>query len=98
MAYEIRPMTRGEIDLAVEWAAAEGWNPGLHDADPFFAADPDGFLIGLLDGEPIGCISAVGYQENFGFIGFYIVKLVTTRLLAGVKQRPEAYIPVGANS
>jgi len=31
-------------------------------------------LIGLLDGEPIACISAVRYGESFGFIGFYIVK------------------------
>ena len=70
----IRTMTRADLDLAVEWAAQEGWNPGLRDADAFFAADPDGFLIGELDGEPIGCISAVCYGEAFGFLGFYIVR------------------------
>jgi hypothetical protein len=43
-------MHRDELDLAVEWAALEGWNPGLHDADAFYAADPDGFFVGLLDG------------------------------------------------
>src|SRR5436190_14760440 len=31
----IRPMIRPEIDLAVDWAAAEGWNPGLADAACF---------------------------------------------------------------
>ncbi|HLA33082.1 MAG TPA: GNAT family N-acetyltransferase, partial [Pseudomonas sp.] len=31
-------MTRAEVDLAIDWAAAEGWNPGLHDADCFYAA------------------------------------------------------------
>ncbi|MGB1242971.1 MAG: GNAT family N-acetyltransferase [Chitinophagales bacterium] len=72
--YTIRTMTRPEIDIAVEWAAKEGWNPGLQDADSFYAADPNGFLIGLLDGEPIACISAVQYGNSFGFIGFYIVK------------------------
>lgn len=72
--YSIRTMTRGEIDLAVEWAAQEGWNPGWHDADSFFAADPDGFLVGLLDGEPIASISVVRYGDHFGFLGFYIVK------------------------
>ncbi|CAM5276772.1 GNAT family N-acetyltransferase [Eoetvoesiella caeni] len=70
----IRPMTRQELDIGVEWAAAEGWNPGLHDADSFYAADPDGFLIGLLGDEPIGMISAVKYGSDFGFIGFYIVR------------------------
>ncbi|EKV00989.1 acetyltransferase [Leptolyngbya sp. PCC 7375] len=72
--YQIRPMTRGELDLAVDWAAAEGWNPGLHDADCFYNADPTGFLMGFLDGAPIASISAVKYGESFGFIGFYIVK------------------------
>ncbi len=70
----IRPMTRAELDLGLDWAGAEGWNPGLHDGDSFFAADPGGFLVGLLDDEPIGMISAVKYGNGFGFIGFYIVR------------------------
>lgn len=69
----IRPMTAEEMDLAVDLAAAEGWNPGLHDAEPFRATDPEGFLIGLLNDEPVGCISAVSYGGTFGFMGFYIV-------------------------
>jgi GNAT superfamily N-acetyltransferase len=67
-------MNRQEIDLAIEWAAAEGWNPGLEDAECFYRADPDGFLAGLMDGEPVACISVVRYGESFGFLGFYIVK------------------------
>lgn len=64
--YRIRPMHREEIDLAIEWAAAEGWNPGIHDRDCFYSADPGGFLVGLLDDEPIATLSAVKYGENFG--------------------------------
>jgi hypothetical protein len=67
-------MTRREIDLAVDLAAAEGWNPGLHDANCFHAADPGGFLVGLLGDEPIATISVVRYGASFGFLGFYIVK------------------------
>ncbi len=70
----IRTMTRADLAIAVEWAAQEGWNPGLRDADAFFAADPEGFLIAELNGEPIGCISAVCYGDAFGFLGFYIVR------------------------
>jgi GNAT superfamily N-acetyltransferase len=73
-SYTIRAMTRQEINIAVAWAAEEGWNPGLHDADCFYAADPGGFLVGLLGDEPIATISAVKYGNSFGFIGFYIVK------------------------
>lgn len=72
--YVIRTMTQDEIDIAVDWAASEGWNPGLNDAASFYAADPEGFLIGELDHEPIAVISAVKYGQTFGFIGFYIVK------------------------
>ncbi|QCS48259.1 GNAT family N-acetyltransferase [Picosynechococcus sp. PCC 11901] len=72
--YTIRTMTRTELDLAIEWAAQEGWNPGLQDAASFYAADPTGFLVGLLDGVAIASISAVKYAPNFAFIGFYIVK------------------------
>lgn len=67
-------MTRQEVNIAVDWAAAEGWNPGLHDADCFYAADPGGFLVGMLDDEPIATISVVKYGNAFGFLGFYIVK------------------------
>jgi ribosomal protein S18 acetylase RimI-like enzyme len=67
-------MQREEVDWALDLAAAEGWNPGLHDAGAFYAADPHGFLLGELDGEPVGCISAVAYDEGYGFIGLYIVR------------------------
>jgi hypothetical protein len=72
--YTVRTMTRAEVDLAVEWAAREGWNPGLNDAECYSAADPNGFFVGLLGQEPIATISAVKYGPSFGFIGFYIVK------------------------
>ncbi len=48
------------MDFAIQLAAKEGWNPGLHDAECFYRTDPDGFFIGLLDeNQPVGCISAV---------------------------------------
>ncbi|MDR5754282.1 MULTISPECIES: GNAT family N-acetyltransferase [unclassified Caballeronia] len=72
-AYTIRRMRADEIGLALDWAAVEGWNPGLNDARAFHAADPHGFFIGELDGEPVACLSAVAYGDTLGFIGLYIV-------------------------
>ena len=72
--FHIRTMLAADVALAVEWAAQEGWNPGLHDADCFRTADPGGFFIGEWRGEPAACISAVAYGDDFGFIGLYIVK------------------------
>ena len=43
-------MTKEEIAVAVNWAAAEGWNPGLHDADCFWPVDPEGFFCAEKDG------------------------------------------------
>jgi GNAT superfamily N-acetyltransferase len=70
----VRPMHADELQLTIDWAAQEGWNPGLHDAHCFRVADPGGFFIGELRGEPVGSISAVAYDATFGFIGLYIVK------------------------
>lgn len=67
-------MRPDEISTAVNWAAAEGWNPGLADAACFETVDPEGFLIGEIDGVPAATISCVNYDANFAFLGFYIVR------------------------
>jgi len=73
-SFEVRRASRGELDLVLEWAAQEGWNPGLADGDCFHATDPDGFLIGFLGEDPVGCVSMVRYGAAFSFLGFYIVE------------------------
>ncbi len=70
----IRALTPPEVDLAVDWAAREGWNPGLNDAPAFLAQDPDGFLGLFRDGDLAACISVVTYGPAFGFLGFYICR------------------------
>lgn len=73
MKYQIRLATRKEVDLMVDWARKEGWNPGLHDAECFYAQDTNGFFVGTLNGKIIATVSAVRYDKNYGFMGFYIV-------------------------
>ncbi|MCB1907525.1 MAG: GNAT family N-acetyltransferase [Rhodocyclaceae bacterium] len=70
----IRAMRRAELDTLVEWAAGEGWNPGLHDADVFWSCDPQGFIAAEIGGELIGGGSIVAYPGGFGFMGFFIVR------------------------
>lgn len=69
---DVRVMSAIDLACALDWAAAEGWNPGLDDACAFQIADPQGFLVGLCDGEPVGCVSVVRYGGDFAFLGFYI--------------------------
>ncbi len=70
---EIRPATADEFSTAIGWAVAEGWNPGLDDLSVFHNTDPNGFLMGWRDGRPVSSISVVKYNDDFGFLGFYIV-------------------------
>lgn len=72
--YKISLMSRDELSTAIDWARNEGWNPGIHDANVFYQADPTGFLAGKYNDQIIATISAVKYGSDFGFIGLYIVK------------------------
>jgi GNAT superfamily N-acetyltransferase len=70
----VRTMRPDEISIAVNWAADEGWNPGLADDICFAVVDSEGFLIGELDGVPAATVSCVNYGASFAFLGFYIVR------------------------
>lgn len=63
-----------DVELATKWAEYEGWNPGLYDAKFYYQVDTSGFYMGYLGDEPIASISVVKYDDDFGFLGFYIVK------------------------
>lgn len=70
---DIRPASQSEFATAINWAADEGWNPGLDDLSAFYRADPEGFLMGWIKGLPVSSISVVRYGQTHGFLGFYIV-------------------------
>lgn len=71
---QIRNLRLEEMSLAVDWAAAEGWNPGRSDAACFAIPDVNGFFVGEIDGEPVATVSCVNYDDRFSFLGFYIVR------------------------
>ncbi len=72
--FTIRPALPEEFATALDWAAAEGWNPGLDDLAAFYAADPRGFWMAWREGAPASCISVVRISASFGFLGFYIAR------------------------
>ncbi|MGF1629760.1 MAG: GNAT family N-acetyltransferase [Kiloniellaceae bacterium] len=72
-ALEIRQASAADFRTALDWAAAEGWNPGVDDLAVFHATDPQGFYLGWIDDRPASSISVVRYGQDFGFLGFYIV-------------------------
>jgi len=54
-------------------AAQEGWNPGIHDAQTFFEADPAGFVGVSVENDLIGGGAIVRHNEKFGFMGLFLV-------------------------
>lgn len=73
-AIPVRPMTTAELETVLDWAAGEGWNPGLDDARHFHAADPDGFLVALDGAEPVAAVSVVRLGPRHGFLGLFLCR------------------------
>jgi hypothetical protein len=70
----VRSLTEPELGTLLDWAAVEGWNPGLDDAAAFHAADPRGFLGVFADDVLVSALSAIRYEPDFGFVGLYICR------------------------
>lgn len=74
MGFEVGRADEQDWIEIVEWAAEEQWNPGLADRAHFLAQDPEGFLLGRLDGRPVSAVSVVAYDAAYAFLGFYLVR------------------------
>ncbi|MGD1884530.1 MAG: GNAT family N-acetyltransferase [Paracoccaceae bacterium] len=68
----IKSMSQDDLRLVLDWAADEGWNPGIDDAQVFYNTDPSGFLIKWEQGHPAAAISVVNHSDSFAFLGLYI--------------------------
>jgi len=93
-----RLLTRSEVDTALEWAAAEGWNPGLHDAETFYHTDPSGFYGAEIDGELAGTFSIVRYSDTFAFGGLYILSPKLRGLGFGLQMQQYALDLAGSSN
>jgi GNAT superfamily N-acetyltransferase len=69
----LRLMTRDEVDWWLGLPGHEGWNPGLHDADTYWAADPEGLVAAEIAGELIGGGAIIRYGGSFGALGHVVV-------------------------
>ena len=67
-------MRGDEVATLVDWAAAEGWNPGLHDADVARAYDPEAFIALRSGPELVGGGAILSYDGAYGFMGMFIVR------------------------
>ncbi|KAJ3114663.1 hypothetical protein HDU96_001807 [Phlyctochytrium bullatum] len=80
MATTIRNLDRSTFpQVCVSWADEQQWNPGKSDVDTFPLADPNGMFAGYVDGEAVSCVTAMKYEKNVGFVGYYIVHNASDR-------------------
>jgi GNAT superfamily N-acetyltransferase len=68
----IRRASLSDLALVLNWAADEGWNPGLDDATAFLAADAGGFFVAEKNGRAVAAISVVNHDAEFAFLGLYL--------------------------
>lgn len=67
-----RPGSLAEWSVSLQWAELEGWDLGAGDAECFFEADPQGFYLGFVDGEPAAAVSVVNLDDGYTHMGHYL--------------------------
>ncbi len=60
--------------ILLRWAGDEGWNPGPYDVDVYWATDPEGFYGYYIDNMLIAGVAIISYNNEFGFMGLFIVR------------------------
>lgn len=68
----LRRAQRHELGQILDWAADEGWNPGLDDADAFWETDPRGFFVAEVGDQIVAAVSVVVHDTDHAFLGLYL--------------------------
>ena len=69
----IKPLCDADIDFVTEISRKEGFAPGVGDLGIYQNTDNQGLWVGWLNDIPIGCIAGVRYNDNYGFLGLFLV-------------------------
>ena len=72
-SFDIKPLRDKDISVVTSWSRLEGFAPGVGDVSIYKNTDNQGIWIGWLDDIPIGCIAGIKYNQNYGFIGLFII-------------------------
>lgn len=70
----IRLLEKGDLPAVIAWARAERFAPGHGDVAIYRHTDRQGIWVGCLANRPIGCIAGVRYNDDYGFIGLFLVQ------------------------
>lgn len=70
----LRLMRKDEVDWLFGVAADEVWNPGLHDADVYWSADPEAFVAAEVAGDLVGGGAILAHGRAFGSLGHVVLR------------------------
>lgn len=70
---QLKKLHKAEVKTLVNWAKKEGWNPSKDDFKVFWNTDPEGFYGFYIKHKLIAGGSIVSYNQEFGFMGLFIV-------------------------
>ena len=69
----IKPLCSNDIDFVTDISRKEGFSPGVGDLGIYQNTDNQGLWVGWLNDNPIGCIAGVRYNQDYGFLGLFLV-------------------------
>ncbi|WP_018691949.1 GNAT family N-acetyltransferase [Algicola sagamiensis] len=96
--FRIENASLAQWQYVIEWAAKEGWNIGLGDAEHFFKVDPAGFFIGFLNDKPVSAVSFVNFDESYSHWGHFIVDPKLRGRNYGIKLLDKGLTHAGSRS
>ena len=70
----LRLMRKDEAVWLMGMADDAGWDPGLHDADVTWAADPEAFVAAEIEAELVGGGILLAPDRSFGSLGHVVVR------------------------
>ncbi|MCE1190399.1 MAG: GNAT family N-acetyltransferase [Ignavibacteria bacterium] len=69
----VRPCALEEMGIFFQMADLAGKNFGLTDPSVYHQLDPNGFFIALDENNLVGTVSAIKYNDEYGFIGSHLI-------------------------
>jgi GNAT superfamily N-acetyltransferase len=72
--FTLGPMSPEEVAVLDDWAADEGWNPGLADLVIAWELEPDAFIALRRGDDLAGGGTIFSYGSRFGFMGLFIMR------------------------
>lgn len=73
LLYPIRPMLPVDIDAGMRLKAASGWNQTADDWHLFLRLNPTGCFVATHEGEVVGTVTALNYENQVAWIGMVLV-------------------------